>query len=285
MQKDFSIMKWFIFPILALGCAIGTTYASVIMFDWSGSILYMILLAIIVFISLILVFQTGNKAVRAAMIAAFAFETIGIFALATTCIIAIYASRNYAGTKSAVADTNSQIEAISKLKSAKAQNTLVKNSSIKPPDMALATKEAENLMLYPLIAETANYFLGLIVVFGINLFMRGKTQGNVEPLPQYASGGIYTQSYNAPLRASSSHSVKDSKDNTLSLLASGNGVAIRLRKPGENTKHVLRVTRQVADQNNLESKTYEELARWTLAEMESANKQNEPRYKMLNDTL
>lgn len=284
MKKDFSVLKWFVFPLLVAGCAIGIVHASYTMFGFDGTVLYAILLFAIVFISLILVLQTGNKLIRAAMIAAFAFETVGLIALLITSIVAIQASRELAGMRAASTSTNTTIETIAKLKSSKAQNTLVKNATIVVPDIGKATADAEKKMLWPLVFEAGIYVIGLVVVFGINLFYAGSVEKLSQPFNPSNARLAIPQTV-GPLRSFTQHTLNNGAGFFLSLSPSGIGKSIRFRERGSQAIHVLRVSQTVVDRDGIESFNYQQLAEWTLKALRDTGKDGKPVYKKIEASL
>lgn len=198
-QKDFSITKWLIFPFIALVLAIGIAISNVTMFGFMGSLLYIGLLVVIFAISIILIIQTGNKRLPQAIVAAFTFETLGLIALLATCITAIVYVRSVTGAKEANTSTQQTVEQISKLKSTRAQNNITKNISLNVQDVAQVYSKAESVMLWNLSIEAGVYFIGLMTLFGINLFCKPPNEQDEEPL-QNKNSGVKMKVVTAPFQ-------------------------------------------------------------------------------------
>lgn len=202
-KKDFSIMKWLIFPLIALLLAVGIGVANCMMFGFWGSFLYLCLLVCIFIISLIMVFQTGNKRLPQAIIAAFSFETIGLVALLATCLTAVYFTRTVQGAATANQSTTEVVKEIKGLKSSKAQNNITKNMNLTVVNVAEVYEKAEKFMLWTLASETLVYFAGLMVLFGINLFCvpKGLTTNDDEEPVKTGFATVKLGSRQAPLKA------------------------------------------------------------------------------------
>jgi len=91
----------------------------------------------------------------------------------------------------------------------------------------------------------------------------------------------------APLQIASQprHKVENGNGFALSLAAQGDGVSIRFQERGSPAKHVIRVTRAVAEKNNLETLNYTELAKWSLKALKDSGKESKPIYKKIEETL
>ena len=304
MEKNFSVLKWIIFPVLVLAFGCGITYVSITIFGLGGSIPSILLICVCLAISLIFVLHTSNHRIKPAMIAAFTFECLGITALGITLICSIIILRQFSGVSETIKASNEQqlkvgeqtteqLKLISQMKSASAQRNAVK--IVKPDDekpqsdgvtLSSVYDKAESYLLYPLIGEASVYLLGLLIVFGLVQFNEVKTD---EPLPPIQSTRHTARNTflaaNAPLRVSSAHRVDNGNGFALSLSAQGEGVSIRFQERGSPAKHVIRIPNAEAEASNLKSKTYEELARWSLAKLKEAGKDSKPIYKSIEETL
>lgn len=262
MKKDFSIIKWLIFPFLVLGLAIGIGYVNVKMFGFEGSLLYLILLAAIFTISLILVLHTGNHDHQPAKIAAFIFETVGIFALAATVIVVLGVSRQVAGSKITAKQDVEKIEAIGKLKSAKAQSTLAKTVDTSQDTLSKVYKDSEDTLFWPLVAETLLYFAGLVTVFGLTQFV--KPRDSIESTEQSLntprhSTRLSSNLQTAPLRVSSGSGIQNANGSTFKFVSSGYNFAIHFKeKRGVHFKYVCLVSE--VEKSHLELLSYQTLA-------------------------
>lgn len=191
MKKDFSLIKWFIFPLLVLIGAVSLAYCSTEIFGFEGSFPYYLVLGGIFIISFILILHCGNDENRPAQIAAFAFESIGIIVLIVVCGIAIAAMREISSIRKVQGSNNQSIEAISKLKSRSAQATLAK-TAVAPVNEAEVIAKIETRLNYGFAFECGVYFIGLFTVYGLVLFWKPKAaydpnyqQRELQPLPLF----------------------------------------------------------------------------------------------------
>lgn len=261
-EKDFSTLKWLLFPLIVLALGVGIIINSVQVFDWSGSAAYILLVAVIFVISLVMVLHTGNKNNPKAKKAAFIFECAFMLALAATFICSIYVSRQMSGHRQAAAADVEKIKAIGSLKSAKAQATMAKNIKTES-SISEAFAMAENLMFWPLVGETLLSLIGLMTVFGLTQFpSKSETlagpdaQGGASFLPSGSASLSMSPQVASFTAANVSFQVKNKPQGGDSLGIRNN--AIRWRQNGGNWKHVVYVTN--ADASVLESLTYNELA-------------------------
>lgn len=314
-EKNFSILKWIIFPLLVAAFGSGIIYVSLTIFGLAGSVPSILLVCICLAISLIFILHTSNHQVKSAMIAAFTFECLGVVALGITLICSIVVLRQFSGATQTIEAENKlelakgdqkteQIKALSTIKSRSAQSTLAKDltptPTPKPKDgektekltLASVYELAEKLLLWPLIGEASVYLLGLLVVFGLVQF------GNIPPetpLETVQETPINTRNrvtflarnQIAPLQIANQprHKVENGNGFALSLAAQGDGVSIRFQERGSLAKHVIRVTRAVAEKNNLETLNYTELAKWSLKALRNSGKESKPIYKKIEETL
>lgn len=303
MNKNFSILKWIIFPVLVLAFGCGIVYVSITIFGLGGSIPSILLIGVCLAISLIFILHTSNHYVKSAMIAAFTFECLGIVALGTTLICSIIILRQFSGVSETIrvnneqelklgVQTTDQLKLISQMKSASAQRNAVKVLKTDDTKQSVVTSlstiydKAESYLLYPLIGEASVYLLGLLIVFGLVQFSDSAHSDNPTPIQlQRHTGRSTFLAANAPLRASTAHTVDNGNGFYLSLSPQGVGVSIRFRERGSVAHHVIRVSQTEAEVNHLAGKNYYELARWTLEKMKSEGKEFKPVYKRLESTL
>lgn len=196
-KKNFSVMKWIIFPLLVLSFGTGIAYVSTKIFGAEGSVPTYLLLSVCLAISLIFIWHTSNHHNKAAKVAAFSFECAGVLALGFTLICSIVILREFSGMSETVAQQNAQdlkkgeqniqlVKEIGKLKSARAQATVTKtvvttDEAQNRITLAEAFSKAERWLLWPLIGEVSVYVIGLMVVFGMVSFL-GKDNDESEPL-------------------------------------------------------------------------------------------------------
>lgn len=278
MKKDFSVLKWLIFPLLILGFAIGIAYNSTEIFGVKGSIAYYLILLAIFAISLVMILHTskhqtesGVKQILPSTKAAFGFECALMLALGVTLVCSIYVAREMAGNKQAAAADVQMIEAVGKLKSSKAQANATKNLK-QTGDIAAAFASAESLMFWPLVFELGLALAGLMTVFGIVLFVNDRyarqspVQSPVQSPGQSAqfagqSASVRQAVTQGALRVGTSTAlgtVTNGNGFTFSFSQSGQGQSLRFRERGSNAKHVVYVTSP--DAVKLSQLDYEALA-------------------------
>lgn len=314
-KKNFSTLKWIIFPLLVAGFGCCIIYVSITVFTIWGSIPTIGLVAICLAISLVFVLHTSNHAVKPAKIAAFTFECLGVCALGITLVCSIVVLREYKGATQTIEteakmsldkdkEKTEQIKALASLKSKTAQATIAKEV-VKPveteqdkPKQKLTLAEvyakAEGYLLYPLIVETGVYLLGLLIVFGLVEFLGNAKNDDSPHLPLDIPVNPYpaTQArttflaHKAPLVApSSTHKVINNNGFSLSLSPAGDGVSIRFHERGMQYAHVLRITKDRCESQRLETLDYDGLAKWVVAELESLKKTSKAVYQRIKNTL
>lgn len=311
MNKNFSILKWIIFPLLVSAFGSGIIYVSICVFGFYGSVPSILLVVICLAISLIFILHTSNHNVKSAMIAAFTFECLGVGALGITLICSIVVLREFSGATQTIESANKQelakgaqvteqIKALGSLKSKTAQAAIAKQVTatptpnatgqyVEPDKLTLASvyHKAEQYLLWPLIGEAGVYLIGLMIVFGLVQFASHASETIPVDTPQPVRQTVRNTflAANAPLRASTAHTVDNGNGFYLSLSAQGAGVSIRFRERGNTARHVIRVSDVEAEANHLISKTYDELARWSLEKLKAEGKDSKDIYKKLEETL
>lgn len=273
MKKDFSILKWLIFPLLILAFAAGIAYNSTKIFGAEGSVAYYLILLGIFVISLVMILHTskhqnesGEKIILPSTKAAFGFECGLMLALGVTLVCSIYVARQMAGNKEAAASDVQMVQAVGKLKSAKAQANLSKN--IKPTgDIAAAFASAESLMFWPLVAELGLALAGLMTVFGLVLFVNHRSsqasQGDSQEsfrespysgsLPERQSASLRQSTRAAaftvgslPADSRTYPAVSNGQGASFLFKAQGAGYGLHFRERGGNSKHVTYLTAREA---------------------------------------
>lgn len=312
MKHNFSILKWIIFPLLVAAFGSGIIYVSVQIFQWKGSIPTIGLVLVCFAISLVFVLHTSNHHVKTAMVAAFVFESLGVLALGITLICSIVVLREFSGasqtieseTKSALdkeKERTEQIKALGTLKSKTAQATIAKGvittgeQNAKPSiTLAEVYTKAETFLLYPLIFEALVYLLGLLAVFGLVQFFGEHQDEEPEPTPPTNPRQQIRTTFlprSAPMRVSTqtgqTHKVENGNGFGLSISPAGTGYAIRFHERGMQTVHVLRITSQRKESQNLESLNYQNLAKWALTEIETLGKRQDKQqlFDRIKDTV
>lgn len=258
-KKNFSVMKWIIFPLLVLGFGIGIAYVSTKIFGAEGSVPTYLLLLVCLAISLIFIWHTSNHHNKAAKIAAFSFECAGVLALGFTLICSIVILREFSGMSETVAQQNAQdlkkgeqniqlVKEIGKLKSARAQATVTKTVVTQEENqnkitLADAFSKAERWLLWPLIGEVAVYVIGLMVVFGMVSFLGKDNEEPDEPLFTTGNAKIKFLQPQAPFRTSNSRS--NQKIGSLTLYGQQSGFRVH-----DAQGYIGHISYRKFDQNN-----------------------------------
>ncbi len=310
-EKDFSIIKWLIFPALVLLFGSVIVIACVKVFGWDGAIPTILCLAACFIISLIYILQTGNKKNAHARTTAFIFECAGLIALVVTAICGVVVMRQFSGATQTIAENNKveasrdkekteQLKIISGLKTGKAQANAVSIITPKPqptpenatPKLTLETvyERAENLLVFPSIAELLIYVIGLITVFGMCMF-KGKHTVLLEtvdnPYPKQQTRTTFLpRTAQLQISTNTLHKVDNGNGFSLSLSPQGaTGVSIRFAERGMGAKHVIRIPIELMQLEGLAAMNYAELAAWSLRKLENEGKQSKAVYQRIKDSL
>jgi hypothetical protein len=163
--KDFSILKWFIFPPLILALGAGISYFNITVFGLDGSILYLIALGAVNVVSLVLTRFTGSHK-RPVRFASFIYECLLIAALTINISYSLSAQRDLSLVKQDGAQRREEIEEIGKLKSRKAQALLADKIGAKT-DVRTAFGRYEAVLFWIMVAELAISFAALLTVYGL----------------------------------------------------------------------------------------------------------------------
>lgn len=181
-NKDFSVLKWFIFPAITVGLAAGIAYFNINLFGLGGSVLYLIALAVVNAVSLVLLNFSGSPK-RPVRIAAFTFEGLLIAALLINIAYSLGAQRDLSLVRQAGADRAAEIEQISKLRGGRAQREALKTTSA-VVDVRTAFGSFEAVLFYVMVAELGLSLGGLFLVYGLAAIKPG-----VRKIPRGAFSG------------------------------------------------------------------------------------------------
>lgn len=187
IKKDFSIMKWLVFPFLVLCGAITLAYCSTYIFGFEGSVPYYLMLFGFFVISLILILHCGNTDNKPAQVASFVFEGVGIIVLVIVSAMAIMSMREITAARAVTDANNNTLQKVSQLKSARGQNTLIQAGIVKPVDQMAIIQKIENRLNIGFIFEASIYFLGIFVVYGLVLFWKPSAQSQQDEEPEQES--------------------------------------------------------------------------------------------------
>src|SRR5262247_2143800 len=124
-NKDFSILKWVIFPPLVLGLSGGIGYFNVDVFGWRGSVLYLIALGAVNVSSLVMLKFSGSSK-RPVRIAAFTIECLMIGVLVVNISYSLSAQRDLSLVRQDEESHSQAIEQISKLRGGRTQREALK---------------------------------------------------------------------------------------------------------------------------------------------------------------
>lgn len=171
MSKDFAVLKWVIFPVIAIGLAVAVSWFNVGVFGWEGSAMYLIVMGVLVAISLVFLRATSSDK-RAVMIAAFIFHLMLDAALVVNLVYSLNAQRGLVMTKESVTERKEEMAEISKLRSRKAQTEAVKQLGARA-DVHDAFGKFERALFVITMAELGCGVIGLFVVFGCAMFAKG----------------------------------------------------------------------------------------------------------------
>jgi hypothetical protein len=163
--KDFSVLKWLIFPPLVCALSAGIAYFNVDVFGLNGSVLYLIALGAVNVVSFVMVKFSGSSK-RPVRIASFIFESLMIAALVVNISYSLSAQRDLSLVKQDGAERKSEIAEIGKLRSRKAQATLAEKLGEKT-DVRHAFGQYESILFWIMVAELTLSFAGLMSVYGL----------------------------------------------------------------------------------------------------------------------
>lgn len=278
-------MKWLIFPPVSLALAVAVSYVSVRLFDWEGSIPYLLTSGVVFLISLVLTHYTSSvrKAVR---ISAFVWKGLAWASLTVSLVYSISIQREVQGAKITEAGQTEYVKAVASLKSGRAQRDAM---SGRGQSAAKSTGElyekAEANLFWILLAEISIALGGLLCTYGLAA-VRGadSPHGQSAGSPQPSAGNPHGQSAlpslsvsvaqpvtAAPFRArpQSIAPIASGRGQSLRFLISGNGYALHFREGRAASEHICHVSAPEAQV--LRTMNFEDAARWAIEKRESSH--------------
>jgi len=172
MNKDFSVLKWFVFPVVTIALSAVVLYFNVQAFGWD-SLPYFIALGSVLIASLVLCYFTGHRR-RGVRIAAFAFECVMWIVLIGNAAYSFSAQRDFAIARQAGQARKDTIAEIVKLKSGRAQRDAIGQlgDASAMDAMAIFGKVEWSLRAF-MIAELVSSLGGVLFVFGLTVIRAG----------------------------------------------------------------------------------------------------------------
>ena len=280
MKKEFSVMKWLIFPPVSLALAVAVSYVSVGLFDWEGSIPYLLSSGVVFLIALVLTHYTSSirKAVR---LSAFIWKGLAWASLTLSLVYSISIQREVQGAKITEAGQTEYVKAVASLKSGKAQRDAMsgRGQSADAKSTADLYKEAEKYLFWILLAEISIALGGLLCTYGLAAVQgadsphgqsAGSPQGQSAVFPNM-SAGLGQAATAAPLRArpQSIPQISSGRGWSFRFLVSGNGYALHLRQGRGASEHVCYVS--VPEAQVLRTMSFEDACRWAIEKRESSH--------------
>ncbi len=237
--KDFSVLKWLIFPPLIFALSFGIAYFNVDVFGWRGSVLYLIALGAVNVVGFVMTKFSGSTK-RPVRIASFIFESLMIAALVVNIAYSLSAQRDLSLVKQDGAERKSEIAEIGKLRSRKAQATLAEKIGEKT-DVRTAFGRYESVLFWIMVSELSLAFAGLMAVFGLAAIKPG-----LRRIPRGAFRGARGVSSLAPRReigfgspVEANGSIVEADGSTVSeWKIHGQDSGVRVRRGGRYAGHV-----------------------------------------------
>jgi hypothetical protein len=164
-QHDFSILKWFIFPLVTVGLSGGIAYFNLTTFGLEGSILYLIALGVVNAISLVLLKFAGSTK-RPVRHASYTFEGLLVLALLLNASYSLSAQRDLSLVAQAGASHERSLEQVSKLKSGRAQREAIGQLG-NVVNIRAAYGAFDRFLFWIMICELGLSLGGLFTVYGL----------------------------------------------------------------------------------------------------------------------
>lgn len=170
-NKDFSILKWIIFPPIVLGLSVGIAFFNIDIFGLRGSVLYLIALGAVNLSSMVML-RSSSSAKRQVRIAAFSFECLMIAALLINISYSLSAQRDLSLVARGGEDRRAEIAEIGRLRSRRAQADLAKQLGARE-DVRGAFGRYEAVLFWVMVSELGLALGGLVTVYGLSSLRSG----------------------------------------------------------------------------------------------------------------
>ena len=247
-NKDFSILKWLIFPAVTIGLTIGIAIFNVRTFGWAGSFLYLIALGVVNAISFVMIHFTGFTK-RPVRFSAYIFEGLLILALLINVSYSLSAQRDLSLVAQAGESHEKQLEQVSKLKSGRAQAAAIGQLS-NVVDIRTAFGQFDAVLFWVMVSELGLSLGGLFTVYGLAAIRpgsrrmpRGSFYGpqsvRVASEPEKPSIGFLDRLKSNRGQINANGSISEAERNpTAALRITGQASGVRVREGGKYVGHI-----------------------------------------------
>lgn len=285
MKKEFSVMKWLAFPPVSLALAVAVSYVSVRLFDWEGSVPYLLTSGVVFLISLVLTHYTSSprKAVR---ISAFVWKGLAWASLTVSLVYSISIQREVQGARITETGQTEYVKAVASLKSGRAQRDAMSGrGQSAAKSVGELYERAEASLFWILLAEISIALGGLLCTYGLAAVnIADSPQGQSAGNPQQSAGSPHGQSAlpqlsvsmaqpiaAAPLRARAQAiaPIASGRGQFLRFLISGNGYALHFREGRAASEHICHVS--VPEAQILRTMNFDDAARWAIEKREASH--------------
>jgi len=162
-NKDFSILKWFIFPPIVAGLSAGIAFFNIDVFGLGGSVLYLVALGAVNLASLVML-KCSASTKPGVRKAAYTFEGLMLLALLGNISYSLSAQRDLSLVKQGETNHNAAIGEISKLRGGRTQREALKTLSAST-DVRTAFGQYDKFLFSVMVAELAFSLGGLFCVY------------------------------------------------------------------------------------------------------------------------
>ena len=178
-KREFSILKWIIFPSMSLTLAGIVAWFNLTVFGWEDGLPYTVIVLMIGVFSVIINKYTESSNHRLAT-GAFVFEIFLMVMLIINAAYSISVQRKMSVAKMGERSQKETISEIGKLRGSRTQREALKK--IEKPESAMAVfSDVEAVLFWIMIAELALYAVAAFTLFAVAKLM-GAEAVSVEPV-------------------------------------------------------------------------------------------------------
>jgi hypothetical protein len=182
--KDFSILKWLIFPSLTLALGATIAFFNVRVFGFEDGLPYIVIVAVLVAFSIAINRYISSENTALAR-AAFVLEIVLIFALMLNAAYSVSVQREMSVARQAENARSEDLKTISSLKSRTAQRDATRMIASKTDGAKSAQDifaENERPLFWIMIGEMIAYIISAFTLLGISHLWAPRTEIETQPV-------------------------------------------------------------------------------------------------------
>src|SRR5262245_270817 len=184
-KREFTALKWLVFPSMSLTLAAIVAWFNVTIFGWRDGIFYIAAVAVIALFSVAITKYVGADNMRLA-VAAFVVELLLILVLGANAIYCLSVQREMVIARQSEASRSEDLKTITKLRSRTAQRDATRmladnRQTGKSSQQVFA--ENERMLLWVMAVEMLAYVISAFTLLGLSHLWRPKTAELADEFP------------------------------------------------------------------------------------------------------